>query len=232
MGLLSRPIITQISRWDRLKGFLPLMRVFAALKQSVHATDDGTDPMLRRRLDLVRLVLAGPDPAGVSDDPEAADVLDELRAAYAGLHPAVQDDIALIMLPMRSIEENALMVNALQRASTIVVQNSLLEGFGLTIAEAMWKWIPVLGNSRACGPRQQVRNGVDGRLVRDPEDEAELRNAIYEMLASPADLRRMGQAAQRRVPRAGSAPELGPAAGGSARATRDRRITRVPLAVC
>jgi hypothetical protein len=44
-----------------------------------------------------------------------------------------------------------------------------------------------------------VRNGVDGRLVRDPEDEAELRNAIYEMLASPADLRRMGQAAQRRV---------------------------------
>jgi trehalose synthase len=155
--------------------------------------------MLRRRLDLVRLVLAGPDPAGVADDPEATGVLDELRAAYAGLHPAVQDDIALIMLPMRSVEENALMVNALQRASTIVVQNSLREGFGLTIAEAMWKRIPVLSNSRACGPRQQVRDGVDGRLVRDPEDEAELRNAIHEMLASPADLRRMGQAAQRRV---------------------------------
>jgi trehalose synthase len=199
IGLLSRPIITQISRWDRLKGFLPLMHVFAALKQSMYATDDGMDPMQRRRLDLVRLVLAGPDPAGVSDDPEATDVLDELRVAYAGLHPAVQDDVALIMLPMQSVEENALMVNALQRASTIVVQNSLREGFGLTIAEAMWKRIPVLSNSRACGPRQQVRDGVDGRLVRDPEDEAELRNAIHEMLASPADLRRMGQAAQRRV---------------------------------
>jgi trehalose synthase len=199
IGLLSRPMLTQISRWDRLKGFLPLMHVFAALKQSVYATDGSVDPMLRRRLDLVRLVLAGPDPAGVADDPEATEVLDELLAAYAGLHPAVQDDIALVMLPMQSVKENALMVNALQRASTIVVQNSLREGFGLTIAEAMWKRIPVLSNSRACGPRQQVRDGVDGRLVRDPEDEAELRNAIHEMLASPSDLRRMGRAAQRRV---------------------------------
>jgi trehalose synthase len=57
---------------------------------------------------------------------------------------------------MHSVEENALMVNALQRTSTIVVQNSLREGRGLTIAEAMWKRIPVLINSRACGPRQQV----------------------------------------------------------------------------
>jgi trehalose synthase len=91
------------------------------------------------------------------------------------------------------------MVNALQRASTIVVQNSLREGFGLTIAEAMWKRIPVLSNSRACGPRQQVRDGVDGRLIRNPEDEAELRRTIYEMLAAPDDRRRMGRAAQRRV---------------------------------
>jgi trehalose synthase len=199
IGLLSRPILTQISRWDRLKGFLPLMRAFAALKQSVHATDGSMDPLQRRRLDLVRLVLAGPEPAGVSDDPEAAGVLDELQAAYVGLHPAVQDDIALIVLPMHSGEENALMVNALQRASTIVVQNSLREGFGLTIAEAMWKRIPVLSNSRACGPRQQVRDGVDGRLIRNPEDEAELRRTIYEMLAAPDDRRRMGRAAQRRV---------------------------------
>jgi trehalose synthase len=199
IGLLSRPILTQISRWDRLKGFLPLMRAFAALKQSVSAPDGGADPLQRRRLDLVRLVLAGPDPAGVSDDPEAMDVLAELRAAYAELHPAVQDDIALVVLPMQSIEENALMVNALQRASTIVVQNSLREGFGLTISEAMWKRIPVLSNSRACGPRQQVRDGVDGRLIRNPEDEMELRQAIDEMLAAPDELRRMGRAAQRRV---------------------------------
>jgi trehalose synthase len=199
IGLLSRPTITQISRWDRLKGFLPLMRAFARLKQSVYDADGSADPLQRRRLDLVRLVLAGPDPAGVSDDPEATEVLNELSAAYAGLHPAVQDDIALVVLPMRSVEENALMVNALQRASTIVVQNSLREGFGLTIAEAMWKRVPVLSNSRACGPRQQVRDGVDGRLIRDPEDETELRHAIEEMRAAADDRRRMGRSAQRRV---------------------------------
>ena len=199
IDLLTRPTITQISRWDRLKGFLPLMRAFAGLKQSIYAADGSADPERRRRLDLVRLVLAGPDPAGVSDDPEAREVLDELRAAYAGLHPAVQDDIALVVLPMQSVEENALMVNALQRASTIVVQNSLREGFGLTIAEAMWKRIAVLSNSRACGPRQQVRDGVDGRLIRNPEDETELRQAMDEMLAMPEGRRRMGRSAQRRV---------------------------------
>jgi trehalose synthase len=199
VGLISRPILIQVSRWDRLKGFLPLMRAFASLKQSLYASDGAANPLHRRRLDLVRLVLAGPDPAGVADDPEAADVLHELRAVYSGLHPAVQDDIALVVLPMRSVEENALMVNALQRASILVVQNSLREGFGLTIAEAMWKRVPVLSNSRACGPRQQIRDGVDGRLIRDPEDETELRLAIDDLLASPDRLRRMGWMAQRRV---------------------------------
>jgi trehalose synthase len=199
IGLLTRPIVTQISRWDRLKGFLPLMRAFAGLKQAIRADNGSIDPLQRRRLDLARLVLAGPEPAGVADDPEAIDVLGELRGAYAGLHPAIQDDIALIELPMQSVEENALMVNALQRTSTLVVQNWLREGFGLTIAEAMWKRIPVLSNSRACGPRQQVRDGVDGRLIRNPEDEAELRHAIEEMLATPDGLSRMARAGQRRV---------------------------------
>ena len=153
----------------------------------------------RRRLDLVRLVLAGPEPAAIQDDPEAREVLEELRAAYRALHPAIQDDVALLLLPMGSLEENALLVNALQRASTIVVQNSLREGFGLTIAEAMWKRVPVLTNSRACGPRQQVRDGLDGRLIADPENPDEMRRALDEMLADPDRLERWGQSAQRRV---------------------------------
>jgi trehalose synthase len=197
IGLLTRPIVTQISRWDRLKGFGPLLEGFDRLKRS---TFDGPgDPEHRRRLDLVRLVLAGPEPSAIQDDPEAVDVLEELRAAYRALHPAVQDDVALLLLPMRSLEENALMVNALQRASTIVVQNSLREGFGLTIAEAMWKRVPVLTNSRACGPRQQVRDGLDGRLIGDPEDPDELHRALDDMLADPDRLERWGQSAQRRV---------------------------------
>ncbi|MGH7577227.1 MAG: glycosyltransferase, partial [Longimicrobiales bacterium] len=148
---------------------------------------------------LVRLVLGGPAPDAVQDDPEAKDVFDGLTAEYTELHPAVQDDIAIIALPMRSVDENALIVNALQRASTIVVQNSLREGFGLTIAEAMWKRVPVLSNSRACGPRQQIRDGIDGRLVQDPEDIDALERALDEMLADPHALERLGRAAQRSV---------------------------------
>jgi trehalose synthase len=199
IGLLTRPIVTQVSRWDRLKGFRPLMEGFARLKRSIYDGEFADNPEHRRRLDLVRLVLAGPEPSAIKDDPEAVDVLEELRVSYRGLHPAIQDDIALLLLPMRSLEQNALMVNALQRASTIVVQNSLREGFGLTIAEAMWKRVPVLTNSRACGPRQQVRDGLDGRLIADPDNPAELQLALDEMLADPDRLDRWGQSAQRRV---------------------------------
>ncbi|HEX6433341.1 MAG TPA: glycosyltransferase, partial [Gemmatimonadales bacterium] len=141
----------------------------------------------------------GPEPAGVADDPEASGVLEEMIAAYRQMPPAVQRDIALLLLPMRSPVQNALMVNALQRASTIVVQNSLREGFGLTITEAMWKRIPVLSNSRACGPRQQVRDGVDGRLIHDPEDESELQRVLNDMLGDSEGRQRWGRAAQRHV---------------------------------
>jgi len=197
-GLLTRPIVTQVSRWDRLKGYLPLLEAFIALKRNPPA-DATLDPVHRRHLELVRLVLAGPDPAAIQDDPEARDVLEELSGVYRALPPAAQHEVAILLLPMHSLDENALMVNALQRASTIVAQNSLREGFGLTIAEAMWKRVPILSNSRACGPRQQVRDGLDGRLVTDPEDRAELRQALSDMLSDPSRLERWGHAAQRRA---------------------------------
>lgn len=197
IGLLTRPIVTQVSRWDRLKGFGPLMQAFADLKRSVYDADP--DSPHRRRLDLVRLVLAGPDTESIQDDPEGREVFDALITAYRDLHPAIQDDIAIVCLPMRSAKENALIVNALQRTSTIVVQNSLREGFGLTIAEAMWKRVPVLSNSRACGPRQQVRDGQDGRLIADPRDVTELRQVLNAMLADRVARRRWGRSAQRRV---------------------------------
>ena len=197
-GLLTRPTVTQVSRWDRLKGFLPLLEAFVALKQDPPA-DASMDGGHRRHLELVRRVLAGPDPAAIQDDPEAREVLDELGGVYRALPARAQQEVAILLLPMHSVEENALMVNALQRASTIVAQNSLREGFGLTIAEAMWKRVPILSNSRACGPRQQVRDGIDGRMVADPEDRDELRQALSDMLADPARLERWGHTAQRRV---------------------------------
>jgi trehalose synthase len=84
-------------------------------------------------------------------------------------------------------------------ASTIVVQNSLREGFGLTIAEALWKRVPVLSNSHAVGPRTQIRDGLDGRLIDDPSNLEELQRAINEMLALPEARQVWGRNGQRRV---------------------------------
>lgn len=197
LGLLTRPIITQVSRWDRLKGFLPLMRGFAELKQRLRE-ERADDDAVHERLMLARLVLAGPDPESIADDPEGTEVLEQLREAYLGCDADVRRDIAILALPMRNPTVNALIVNALQRVSTIVVQNSLREGFGLTIAEAMWKGVPVLSNSKACGPRQQVRDGVDGRLIADPEDAEEIGTALREMLRAER-LDALGRSAQQRV---------------------------------
>lgn len=199
-GLLTRPIVTQVSRWDRLKGFEPLLHAFADFKRGAGSATFATDdPVHRARQDLVRLVLAGPDPASVQDDPEGREVLEELIAAYRALDRQVQESIAIIALPMASPSENALMVNALQRASSIVVQNSLREGFGLTVTEAMWKRVPILTNSQACGPRHQVRDAIDGRLIRDPTDTNELAHALDDMLAAADTRVEWGRNAQRHV---------------------------------
>ena len=197
IGLLYRPIVTQISRWDRLKGFAPLLRGFLKLKERID--DDGeTKTRQMRRLELVRLVLAGPDPASIQDDPEGQEVIQELSDMFQDLDPRLQKDVVLLSLPMASRKENALMVNALQRCSTIVVQNSLREGFGLTATEAMFKRVPVLGTP-ACGLRQQIRDGLDGRLVADAENPELIADVLEEML-SDANLRhRWARSAESRV---------------------------------
>jgi trehalose synthase len=199
IGLLTRPIITQVSRWDRLKGFKPLLDAFIQMKLKIFERNGMDDWVTRRRMDLVRLVLAGPDPASIQDDPEGREVLEELQSAYLQIDPTIQDDIALVTLPMRSARYNALIVNALQRASTVVVQNSLREGFGLTVTEAMWKHLPILTNSYACGPRQQVRDGLDGRLIDDPTDMEALVEAMQSMLSDSAARESWGRSAQRHV---------------------------------
>jgi trehalose synthase len=199
-GLLTRPIVTQVSRWDRLKGFLPLMHGFTALKRRFRAGElEMCDSPHARRLELVRLVMAGPDPESVADDPEGVEVLDSLVRAYGDLDDELQAEIALITLPMRSAHENALMVNALHRVSTIVAQNSLREGFGLTITEAMWKRVPVFTNSQACGPRHQVRDHLDGRLIGDPEDIDQIAAMLAEMLCDPESLEQWARNAQHRA---------------------------------
>ena len=198
IGILFRPIVTQISRWDRLKGFKPLLDGFVRLKSQTAGRNTHHDNSHQRRLQLVRLVLAGPDPAAVADDPEAVEVLDELVSAYVKLPRALQEDIALVSLPMAIRKQNELIVNALQRCSSVVVQNSLREGFGLTVTEAMWKRAALLG-SRACGIRQQIRDGVDGWLIQDPDDAEEIAVRLDNLLSDMGERIRLGQSAQRRV---------------------------------
>lgn len=197
IGLLFRPVVTQVSRWDRLKGFQPLMEGFVAMKRSVE-DGDGMEPRERRVLEAARLVLAGPDPASVQDDPEAQEVLAELRGAYLALRPDIQDAIAIISLPMGSPEHNALLVNALQRCSDVVAQNSLQEGFGLTVSEAMWKHTAVMGSS-AAGLRQQIRPELDGALVSDAEDADEIARTLGALLRDPERRQVLGRRAQQRV---------------------------------
>ena len=198
IGLLARPIVTQVSRWDRLKGFVPLLDAFVRMKEERHALEV-RDERHARRLEAARLILAGADPEAIADDPEAHAVMAELKARFQALPPEVQRDVAIVALPMHSRKENALMVNALQRASDIVAQNSLREGFGLTITEAMWKRIAVLGSAQACGVRLQVRDSIDGRLAPDPEDARALAHILADMLADPERLEEWGRSAQQRV---------------------------------
>lgn len=198
LGLLYRTIVTQVSRWDRLKGFGPLMEGFARMKRMPENSRNHSPVRHSRRREIVRLVLAGPDPAAIQDDPEAQEVLNELRDRYLHLDADFQKDVVLLTLPMDSRKHNALTVNALQRCSSLVVQNSLREGFGLTATEAMWKGVPLLASS-ACGLRQQVRDGVDGRMIADPEDPDEIALLLDQMLRSSQTLERWGRNGQLRA---------------------------------
>ncbi len=195
LGILFRPTITQISRWDRLKGWKPLLDGFVELKQSGPRAEE---PALRQAIAEARLLMGGPEPAAVADDPEAKQVLEELRATFLALPAEIQRDVALLSLPMSSHRENQLMVSALQYGSTIVVQNSVQEGFGLTVTEAMWKGTPLVVSS-ACGIRQQIRPGVDGTMVRDANDPSQIAAALRSALADPAGRVRMARNARRRV---------------------------------
>jgi trehalose synthase len=199
IGLVFRPIVLQVSRWDRLKGWLPLLDAFIRLKGRTVANNGGAKVQRKqRRLSLARLVLAGPDPAAIADDPEGLQVLEEIRRRYASLDPDMQRDIAITLLPMKSHKENALIVNALQRCAAVIIQNSLQEGFGLSVTEAMWKRKAVLGTT-ACGIRQQIRDGMDGVLVGNPEDPDEIADRLGLLLNNSIRRYNLGRSAQRRV---------------------------------
>jgi trehalose synthase len=175
-------VVAQISRWDRLKDHLGLMTCFQR-----HLSEAG-----------LHLVLAGPASAGVSDDPEGAAVLREIESAWRTLDAEVRGLIHLVSLPMDDDDENAAMVNALQRRAEIVVQKSLAEGFGLTVAEAMWKSRPVVG-TRVGGIQDQIVDGESGLLIDDPRDLEATASAIRFLADDPERAGEIGERARQRV---------------------------------
>jgi len=140
----ERPLVVQISRFDRFKDPLGVVQAYQLAKQ---------------RLPALQLVLAG---GGANDDPEGEMVLEEVQSA-------AQDDpdIHVLLLPADAHRE----INALQRAADIVLQKSIREGFGLTVTEALWKGRPVIGGDVG-GIRLQVINHHTGFLVNTPEGAA------------------------------------------------------------
>jgi trehalose synthase len=179
------PLIVQVSRWDPLKDMLGVMQGFALLCG-------------RHCPSRPELVLAGPDVRGVADDPEGAVVFAQVAQAWRALPDSIRDRVHLASLPTDDIQENAAIVNALQRHATIVVQKSLQEGFGLTVTEAMWKNRPVVA-SAVGGIQDQIVDGVSGVLLADPRDLEAFADTLCSLLADPAHMEELGKGARERV---------------------------------
>lgn len=157
----DRPILTQVSRFDRLKDPVGVIRAYQIVK---------------RYMDC-QLVLAG---GGAADDPEGEAVLEEVRQA------AGEDlDVHVLNLPPWSPLE----VNALQRGSTIIIQKSLREGFGLTVSEALWKKKPVVASAVGGIPAQVIHKHT-GLLAHSVEGTA---YQIRFLLSNPTMAQKLGE---------------------------------------
>lgn len=156
----DKPIITQISRFDRLKDPIGVIEAYKEVKRYIDC----------------RLILAG---GGASDDPEGVAVYAEV------LELAKKDkDIHVLLLPHNDIE-----INALQRASTVIIQKSLREGFGLTVAEALWKGKPVVA-SNVGGIPLQIKHKYSGLLCHSVQGAT---FALKQLLNSPAYAKKLGE---------------------------------------
>lgn len=179
----DEPLVVQVSRWDPLKDMTGVMNGF------IDHVLDGTN---------AHLVLAGPVVTAVADDPEAGVVLNETWQQWRALHHHQRSRVQLACLPMSDVEENAIIVNALQRHASVVVQKSLAEGFGLTVTEAMYKGTPVVASAIG-GIVDQIVDGESGLLVRDPHNLGEFGATVNRVLNDPELAKRLGEGGRRRA---------------------------------
>jgi trehalose synthase len=180
---IEAPLVLQASRWDPIKDMAGVMEGFAK----------HVDPSLG-----AHLILAGPAVKGVTDDPEAAETFDDCVARWRALPHVARSRVHLACVPMHDPDEAAAIVNALQRHASVVVQKSLAEGFGLTVAEAMWKRRVVIG-SAVGGIVDQIVDGEHGLLVGDPHDLPAFGKAVERLLRDPDEAERLGSNARERA---------------------------------
>lgn len=176
------PVVVQVSRWDRLKDMAGVMNGFAR-----YVAPGGRG----------YLMLVGPAVSGVADDPEGAAVFADCLRQWRALPGQTRARVLLAALPLDDVEENAAMINAIQRHASVITQKSLAEGFGLTVAEGMWKGRPVIG-SAVGGIRDQIRNG-SGVLLPDPSDLAAFGRQVRRLLDDPDAAARMGRAGREMI---------------------------------
>jgi trehalose synthase len=177
------PLVTQISRWDSMKDMAGVMEGFAKY----------VDPALG-----AHLVLAGPAVTGVADDPEAVQVFEDCIEHWRRLPHAIRGRVHLACVPLADPDENAAIVNALQRHASVIVQKSLAEGFGLTVAEAMWKTRPIVA-SAVGGICDQITHEEHGLLIEDPHDLRTFGAAVERLLGDPQHAARLGTNARARA---------------------------------
>lgn len=166
----DKPIITQISRFDPWKDPEGVVKVFKEVRKEVDC----------------RLVLCG---SMAADDPEGWKIYNRVKKQSNNL--LEKGEIIFIT------SENGILVNALQRASKVIIQKSLREGFGLTVTEAMWKETPVVA-SNVGGIPLQITSGENGYLV-EPEDINGFADTIIQLLKSPEKAQHIGEAARESV---------------------------------
>jgi trehalose synthase len=178
-------LVVQVSRWDPLKDPIGVMDGFLQYTRTGKDTE-------------TELVLAGPNVRAIEDDPEAAATLDAVVKRWRALPHEVRSRVELASLPTADLEENAAIVNALQRHATVVVQKSLQEGFGLTVTEAMWKARPVVA-SAVGGIEDQIVNGKHGLLLDDPTNAEAFASLLERVLSDEGYAAELGERARERV---------------------------------
>lgn len=166
----DKPLVTQISRFDRWKDPVGVVEVFKRVREKVDC----------------RLILAG---NMATDDPEGAEVLAETRAACGDL---IDSGDVRFVLGAKDTE-----INALQRVSAVVMQKSIREGFGLTVSEALWKGTPVVAGAVG-GIPLQLSEGKGGFLV-DPNDYDEAAEKVAYLVQNPAEAQEMGRLGKEHV---------------------------------